>query len=358
MLEERTAVVTLTVGGKELAFKISNSLEGVDLYFPYKLKKIRDNRICGKGLNYYNSSLKDLTANLFKRYNKIIYIMALGIVVRVIAPFLKDKRVDPAVVTIDETGRYVISTLAGHLGGANELTEKIAEILDSTAVITTATDCQGKPAIDLLSKRINASIEPFQNLKLANAAIVNNRPLNIFTDHKINSVHSDNIEFSPLSDLNTRTIQSGFPLIISNRQFSIDSNYLQLIPRNIIIGIGCRRGVTVSEITKAIDAALNILNIKRESIKKLATIDLKEDESGLIAYAVENSLEIDIIKREEIKKADLNISSSEFVEKVIGVPGVCEPAALLSSKTGKLILEKTKFSRVTIAVVEEVVLDE
>lgn len=358
MIEERIAIVILTVGGKKLAFKISNSLEGVDLYFSYKLKESSDNRICGKEINYYNSSLKELTVSLFKEYSKIIYIMALGIVVRVIAPFLQDKRVDPAIVTIDETGLNVISTLAGHLGGANRLAEKIAEILDSKAVITTATDCQGKLAIDLLAKRINASIEPFENLKLANAAIVNNRLLNIFTDYKITFIQSDNIEIYPLSDLSTRNIQGGFPVVISNRQFSIDGNYLQLIPRNIIIGIGCRRGVTVSELGRAVDAAFNNLNIRKESIKKLATIDLKEDESGLIKYAFENSLEIDIIKREEIKKADLNISSSEFVEKMIGVPGVCEPAALLSSKMGKLILKKTKFSRVTIAVVEEVALDE
>jgi len=304
-------------------------------------------------VDYYNSSLKNLTASLFEKYDSIIYIMALGIVVRVIAPFLANKKVDPAVITIDETAQNVISTLSGHLGGANMLTNRVAEILNSNPVITTATDCQDKIAIDILAKKLNCKIEPFSNLKLANSALVNNEPLNIFSDYNLTLLERENINFYRLSQLNLELIEENFSVIISNKKFNFDSEFLQLIPQNIIVGIGCRRGVEKGKIRQVVDKTFNKLGMSKKSIKNLATIDLKKDEKGLLNYAEEKSLKIDIIEREMIKKEDLNISHSDFVQKTVGVPGVCEPSALLSSTNGKLILSKTKYKEVTIAVVEE-----
>lgn len=350
--DERTAIVTLTRRGQDLALKIKGSLKEVNIYSPQKLMNQ------GEGICHYNTSLKELTVKLFKEYKNIIYIMALGIVVRVIAPCLKDKRVDPAIVTIDESAQHVISTLSGHLGGANALTDRIAKILKTKAVITTATDCQGKLAIDLLARKLNCTMEPFKNLKFANATIVNEQPLSIFTDYKIDLTKTANISIYPLAALGSKLVQTGFPVIISNSNIIIDQDYLQLIPSNIIIGIGCRRGVAAKEIKFAIDETLKSLNLKEKSIKKLATIDLKKDETGLIEYAAEKFLEIDFIKRYEIKNTNLKISRSEFVQKMIGVAGVCEPAALLSSKKGKLILAKTIYNRVTVAVVEEEIIIE
>jgi cobalt-precorrin 5A hydrolase len=351
-VEKKIAIVTLTKGGQKLALQLKNILTNVDVYSPRKLKCKRHKVI------YYYSSLKELTANLFKQYSNIIYIMSLGIVVRIIAPYLKNKRVDPAILTMDETAKNVISTLSGHLGGANQLTRKIARILNSNEVITTATDCQDKPAVDLLAKKMDCIIEPFQKLKLANSAIVNGRSLNIFTDYNINLSETDKISIYPLSLYNSENMPRGFPVVISNKKIYIANDYLQLIPQNIIIGIGCRRGISVNKIRLAVDKALKVLNIKKNSIKKLATIDLKKDELGLLKYAEEKSLKLDIIDRDKIKKADLKINRSEFVEKITGVPGVCEPAALLSSTQGKLIMPKTKYNKVTVAVVEEEVNNE
>ena len=361
MLEaEKIAVVTLTRGGQELALEIRKSIGQVDIYTPLKLKRqldeiqktnIQEEKIHYK-IYYYDSKLRELTASLFKDYQNIVYIAALGIVVRIIAPYLRSKRDDPAVVTIDETGRNVISTLSGHLGGANRLTERIAGILHSNPVITTATDCQGKPAIDMLAKKMGCAIEPFANLKLANGAIVNDRPLHIFTDYNLELRETDFFSIYPLSKISTEK-NTGFPVVISNKVIEIEGNYLQLIPRNIIIGIGCRRGISAVEINHAVEESLQVLELKENSIKKLATIDLKKDEMGLFEYAAEKSLEIDFIDREEINKADLGINNSDFVQKMVGVPGVCEPAALLSSRNGVLILEKMKFNKITIAIVEE-----
>ncbi|MFW6022822.1 MAG: cobalt-precorrin 5A hydrolase [Halanaerobiaceae bacterium] len=347
--KEKIAVITLSRRGQDLATKLEDLFNDLDIYCKDKYR-LDSNEV--KGIEYYNSSVKELTAILFKEYKNIIYIMALGIVVRVIAPYLKSKKEDPAVVTIDESGRNVISTLSGHLGGANQLTTEIADILKANSVITTATDCQGKPAIDMLAKEMNCIIEPFKNLKLANAAIVNDRPLSIFTDYTLDISESKYISVYPLSDFFSVS-QSGFPVIVSNKEIKINGDYLQLIPRNIVVGIGCRRGISAEEISSVVQGSLQSLNLSEKSIKKIATIDLKKDEIGLLEYAAQKSLEMEIIDREEINNTNLDISQSDFVQKMIGVPGVCEPAALLASDSGKLILPKTKCGRITIAVVEE-----
>ena len=343
----RIAVIALTKGGKNIALKIKKEFKNIDIYLSEKLKSDFSD------IYFYNSTLKELTADLFKKYDSVIYIMALGIVVRVIAPFLENKKVDPAVVTIDETAQNVISTLSGHLGGANKLTAKLAEILKSNPVITTATDCQNKTAIDILAKRANCRIEPFSKLKLANSAIVNNETLNIFSDYNLYLQETKNINIYPLSQLKSDLVQKNFSVIISNKRYNFAKKYLQLIPQNITIGVGCRRGVSSKKIKRAVNKTLKNLNLKENSIKNLATIDLKSDERGLLEYAEEKSFNIDIISREKIKKAELEVSYSDFVKKVVGVGSVCEPAALLSSNKGELIFSKTKFDEVTIAVVEE-----
>lgn len=350
--DKTTVIVTLTRGGKKLGKELKESLNGADLFCPVKFKTIEGGK--GEKIFYYDLSLRELTVDLFQRYDNIIYIMSLGIVVRIIASYLESKKVDPAVITIDETGKNVISTLSGHLGGANQLTEEIARVLNANPVITTATDCQNKVAIDLLAQKMGCVIKPFSNLKLANSAIVNNNPLNIFSDYYLPILEEENIEIYPLSQLGSKLNEKAFSVIISNKNYDFKKEYLQLIPRNITVGIGCRRGVAKEKIEEAVTKSLKKLNLRESSIKNLATIDLKADEAGLLAYSEEKSFKLDIIERVKIKKADLeNISYSEFVKKTVGVAGVCEPAALLSSNHGKLILKKSKFDKVTIALVEE-----
>ncbi|MFW5980302.1 MAG: cobalt-precorrin 5A hydrolase [Bacillota bacterium] len=349
--DQNTAVVTLTVGAKDLGKKIKNEWTKIDLYVPEQLKKMNDFE---EGIIFYDCKLRELIEDLFENYNNIIFIMALGIVVRIISPYLQNKKVDPAVVTVDERGKNVISTLSGHLGGANKLTKKLADILNSNAVITTATDCQNKLAIDLLAQKIDSVIKPFKNLKFANAAIVNNNQLNIFSNYKLPLSDNQNINICPLSQLDTKLPKQGFTVIISNKNYDFEKEYLQLIPKNITVGIGCKRGIVKKKIENAIKKSLDKLNLQKESIKKLATIDLKADEKNLVAYADENNLSLDIIDRDKIKNANLkNISYSEFVKNTVGVAAVCEPAAILSSNNGKLILKKTKYDQVTIALVEE-----
>ncbi|OCL26132.1 hypothetical protein U472_08945 [Orenia metallireducens] len=339
----KLAIVALTESGSNLAKSLGNKIEGAEIYLPAKFNE-------GGGIYSFDNSLRELVAQLFKEYDGLIFIMALGIVVRVIAPYLADKRRDPAIVTIDETGENVISTLSGHLGGANTLTEKVAALLGANPVITTATDCHGKLAIDLLAQRLDCEMFPFENLKLANSAIVNDKPLNIFTDYQLELEEDENINLYPLKELEQR---EGFPVFITNKAIDLTAEYLQLVPKNIIIGIGCRKGISVAEVEEAIFYVLEKLQLRRESIKALATVDLKEKERGIIEAAYRLEVPLNIISRTEIKGVDFEYTSSEFVKEKIGVGGVCEPVAILSGENPQLLLPKTIKGRVTVAVVEE-----
>jgi len=355
----KIAILALTFQGVKLAKKLGALIKDNNVDF-FLSEKFNDEKI---EVESYFNSLRELVQEIFFKYDAFIFIMATGIVVRIIAPYINDKRTDPAVVVIDEMGRNVISLLSGHLGGANALTEEIAQKIGANPVITTATDVQGRPAFDLLAKRISARILPFKNLKYANAALVNNKDLIIFTDYHflglldnyddIRLISIDNLSRAKVEKMINNISKDSFPVVISNKLFKVKQAFLQLVPQNIIVGVGSRRGVSHSQVKNAVDFALNKLNLRLESIKKIATIDLKADETGIKDFAEKIKAPINIISREKIKKSDISFTESEFVKKTIGVGGVCEPAAILSSRKGELILKKTAVDRVTVAVVEE-----
>ncbi len=356
----KKGILVLTKKGISQAERLKalyQPFQQADIYYPVSRSKEKS-----ENNNYhysYQGSLREQVGRLFPEYNQLVFIMALGIVVRVIAPYLKDKRSDPAVVTIDQAGRNIISTLSGHLGGANRLALEIAAALGGNPVITTASELEGQIAFDLLAQMLNCRLIPFANLKQANAAVVNESMVNIFTDHYCSLIKevlpkgaNQKIKIYPLGELEKH--QNGFPVIISNRQLPlIYRDYLQLVPRNIVIGIGCRRGVQLKQVETAVTNALAQLCLRKEGIKNLATIELKSDERAISEYAGKLGVPVDLIKQEEIRAADFTYSTSPFVQQAIGVGGVCEPAALLSAKQGRLLLGKTVFNQITIAVVEE-----
>ncbi|MFW5976789.1 MAG: cobalt-precorrin 5A hydrolase [Bacillota bacterium] len=353
----KLAVIALTENGADISTRLKNDLLAndcnykIDLFFPGKLNY--------KKGNIFNHGLKDLIKNVFYEYDGLIMVMALGIVVRVISPYLEDKRLDPAVVTMDEKGENVISTLSGHLGGANELTHIISEILEANPVITTATDTQGKMAFDVMAKKLNMKIIPFKKVKQANSALVNKKQINLYTSLEFKDlplISEENVRLLPLSqflDNDSKNIKSDFSVIISNKKLDLNKNQLQLIPRNLVIGIGCRQGVNTKTIENAVNYALDLVEKNRESIKKLATIDLKQEETGILEFAKKLKIPVDFVSKQEIKDCDYNYSKSSFVKEKIGVGGVCEPTAMISSQNGKLILKKTVRNQVTVAIVEE-----
>ncbi len=178
----------------------------------------------------------------------LIFIMATGIVVRTIATLLKDKRTDPAVVVLDEKGEYVISLLSGHIGGANKLAGTIADYLGAQAVITTASDVQGKVALDVWASGKNLYIENAEKLKKLSSRIVNGRKIKLYADCHIESDELP-VEFIPVNS------DKGADFIISNR--GISSKALFLRPKNLFAGIGCNRGTAKEEIREIFDSVLH-----------------------------------------------------------------------------------------------------
>ncbi|RCW50445.1 cobalt-precorrin 5A hydrolase [Halanaerobium sp. MA284_MarDTE_T2] len=346
--DKKIAIIILTPAAKKIALKLKKVVSSLDIYSPNKLKD-KNNQF------YYFNSFKTTINDIFNKYDGIVFIMALGIVVRIIAPLLNNKKTDPAVITIDDSGQNVISTLSGHLGGANLLTVEIAAVLDSNPVITTATDCSNQPAFDLLAQKLNCKIEPFKRLKKANGALLFGKEVHIYTDYKIHIKETKKLKKHSLNYVNNKIKDDVFEVIISNQQYKLKENQLQLIPRNIIIGIGCRKNISFFAIKSALNSILIENNLSRESIKKLATIDLKKNEKGILKLAEKNDWPLEIITRKKIREIEdsLKIKKSDFVKKTIGVAAAAAPAAILASNNGELIVDKQKYAGITLAVFEE-----
>jgi cobalt-precorrin 5A hydrolase len=311
----------------------------------------------------------------FSKYDGIICIMATGIVVRSIAPWLVHKSQDPAVVVMDEKGQFVISLLSGHLGGANDLAKTLAEGLGAQAVITTATDVQGTLAIDNLAKKYNLGIENYQLIKHLNTLLLNRVEVEIFTQYPLeiaNLVQDkgnlQNIKIHPIEDLPQALTKEDLDLveqgkkgwvIITNQDLALLRQLPKMVmvmrPRNIIVGIGCRRGTPRQVIETAVLNGLAQLKVTKESIINLASVDIKRDEEGLLELAESWQVPIKFFSTEEIAEVIENnlidnLRVSEFVREKIGVGGVCEPVTVLSNKTVELVLPKTIYQGVTIAI--------
>ena len=277
----------------------------------------------------------------------IICIMATGIVVRAAAPLIKDKKSDPAVVVLDEKGRFAISLLSGHLGGANELAKKAADYLGGEAVITTASDVQGKLAIDLWARDKGLFVEDFEKLKRISAKIVNGKKIKLKTDDSV-SVSSLPEEFIPVDSTEEADV------IVSHRLIKSDALFLR--PKNLFAGVGCNRGTSKEEIGGAVKDILQEEGLSCHSVRNLATIDVKMEEGGLLAFAHDERLDIDFFSREELNKAALshNIRTSKAVRTATGAVAVAEPAALLSaqklSNDCTLLMPKRKKGNVTLAI--------
>ncbi len=354
----KIAVVAVTIKGLKLAERTAALLSETGehktvLYVPGKFSLLR---IEGER-QPYRKPLRELFRELFKEYEGIICIMALGIVMRLSAPHLRDKTVDPAVVVVDELGQNVISALSGHLGGANRLTVQLAGLLEANPVITTATDVNGLPAVEMLAVENGWTVEPFELVKKINSDLVNDKKIFMYTEYPLNIELPEQIELREFARYSPGRREDGRVILITNRSSkNFPHGTMFLRPANLFIGIGCRRDVSDEEVREAINAALEETGRALSSVRSIASIDIKSNEQGLLDAAEELKLPVEFLSREQIvevldRRQDL--SYSEMVKDRIGVGGVCEPAAILSAgETSVLIMPKTRYGRVTVAIAE------
>jgi len=280
----------------------------------------------------------------FAAADALIFVGAAGIAVRMIAPHLRHKSEDCAVLVIDERGRFVIPILSGHIGGANALAAELADALGATAVITTATDVNGRFSVDAWAARQGYAISDMELAKRVSAAILEG-------DVAFQS------DFPVKNDILPAGLAPGgsgaLGVAVTVEIKSPFARTLRLIPRAVRLGVGCRRGADSAAIRALAEEALSAYGIDKRAVKEVATIDLKKDEPGLLSFCRVEGWPLRFYSAEELRAAEGEFTASAFVESVTGVDNVCERAALREG--GRLLIPKQAKNGVTVAAAIETV---
>lgn len=278
---------------------------------------------------------------IFNQVDAMVFVGSVGIAVREIAPHVRDKSTDPAVVSIDELGKFVVPLLSGHIGGANDLALELATALKSIPVITTATDINKRFSVDAWAARNGYIIASLNRAKAVSAAILE-QDVPLKSDYPIGTELPSGVVLGDSGDVG---------ICISVYKEEPFERTLRLIPKNLHIGIGCRKGTSADAICDAVDAVLMEHNIDRRAVKCVASIDLKSEEAGLLQFCEEQKFSVSFYTSEELKAVPGAFTPSEFVQSITGVDNVCERAALIGAE--KLIVKKTARNGVTVAVAAE-----
>jgi cobalt-precorrin 5A hydrolase len=339
----RLAVVALTKNGAVVAAKIVEKMTA-DLFTRWDFQGAQP------AGDLANGRFSAFVGELFEKYEGIIFIMACGIVVRSIAPFLKNKKTDPAVLVIDEQGGHVISLLAGHYGGANQLARQIAALIGGEAVITTATDLQQVIAFDLFAKENECIIENESELKTISAALVNGETVALYTPYRLRGQLPRQIRQGTIPGDPGRLaviLDNG----LGNEPAARQALFIR--PKNLILGIGCKRGTAKTAIGNAVADFLQKNRRSFLSLKKLASIELKANETGILEYCRERDLIFQTLSVAQLAVIQSQLSSSDFVKQTVGVGNVAEACALLAGNHTRLICGKMVYPGITLALAEE-----
>ena len=286
----------------------------------------------------YVPPLADFSAPLFSWADVLLFLGSTGMAVRAIAPWVKDKKTDPAVVVMDEGAHFVISLLSGHIGGANRLTGMLASALGAVPVITTATDTRGRFSVDEWAARNGLTIDDMTAAKAVSAAILEGE-VPLLCDYPIASALPQGVVPGE---------QGSVGIYIGWRNAAPFATTLRLIPRVLNLGIGCRRGISEERIEAAVQAVLGPIPL--EAVAKVVSIDLKREEPGLLGFCARRKLPAVFYSAEELNRVPGDFPASERVKAVTGVDNVCQRAAMLDGKN--CVIEKTALDGVTVALAE------
>lgn len=349
-----TAIYALTPHGARLARTLADQLDA-DLFLPARLA---DSGYGGssthKAIRF--DRLLDVVGENFSLYRGQIFVAASGIVVRAIAPHLTYKNQDPGVVVIDQEGKHAISLLSGHLGGANELAHKVAQLTGGKAVITTATDTAGVPSVDLLAKERNLVILNQGAVKCVNMAILQANPVQVFDPEDRLGLKKQEKTGLAIEQIENEdqwiSSHSGVWVTWKSKKPDPALSQLVLHPKCLVAGVGCNTGTESHEILDLITRTFKENALALKSLKCLTTIEAKKDERGLKEAARELDVPLIFFDSSEIQSIDAP-HPSNVVKKHMGVSSVCEATALLKSGKGQLLVPKTKSPNATLAVALE-----
>lgn len=348
----KIAIIAITRNGARIGARLQSSVGNAELHV---LQKYRGE--AGKHSVPFTGELHELVRRLWPEVEGLVFIMAAGIVVRMIAPHLEGKETDPAVVVMDDAGKYAISLLSGHLGGANELASRCAFVTGAREVITTATDANELPSFDMLAKDHGWEIEDLARVKLLNSLLLEDEEIAVTDNTSLVRPYfhgRGRLVFYETFVAALRSSAKGL-LLVANSIVPPQLNSERLLilrPKNLVLGIGCNSGTSAAEIDAVVLANLKRLFLSLRSVRSIATAAAKRDEAGLLAFAEKYVLPVVFYESAELNAVAAPSPPSAHVLEAIGAAGVAEPAALLASNGGHLILKKVKSGNVTLAIAE------
>ena len=345
----KMALLAITRHGIEIARRIKQRMPEVEVYVPAK------HNDGGNDIIWFLEQSTLLVGNLFKTYDALICIFSLGAVIRMVAPHLIDKKSDPAVLVIDDRANNVISTLSGHLGGANALARLVASFLGAQPIITTAADVNETIAVDLLGREFGWTIENFENVTKVSALMVNEEKIAIYQDAGEKNwwpapLPKNVMLVDSIDQIKSQEFKAG--LIISDRLIAdqtIISKSVIYRPKTLVVGIGLHWDTSKETIDSGINTVLQEKGLSFQSIRNIASIDRKAKVKGLEEFSMQYRIPVEIYEKDRLASVDVP-NPSATVQRFEGTSSVSEASSLLSSK-GELVIPKQKLPpNLTIAV--------
>ena len=387
-----TSIVAISRHGAELARRLADCLEGpVELHIAHRFHQQ------GGVETPFDLPARPVIQKLFTEARRLVLFMPVGAAVRLLAPSLRDKRADPAVVCVDDGGRFAVSLVSGHLGGADQLAQEVAEALGATPVVTSASHVMGVFAVDLLGRDLGWTIEaqPGQ-LTRASAAVVNGEAVGLFQDAGELDLRPEDQElpenvtrYSSVDAVMESSCVAA--LLITDRSLSAfvhdetdDKAVVIYRPKTLVAGMGCRRGVPADELEGLLTSAFDANGLALGSLSCIATAELKRDEPGIVALAQKYDVPVRCYSADELnsvfeetpqpavdageeippdlrlndeaggtgqtREAKLAPTARPRVHELLGIWGVAEPAALLAAGSRELLVARIKSNRATIAI--------
>lgn len=336
-IDPEIAVWALTPGGLKIARKIVGQMPHAVLMLSESIYDYTD-AVCfqrlGPAVNQY-----------FHQFQGHVFVMATGIVVRMIAGHLQHKTTDPGVVVVDDKGQFAISLVSGHLGGANALARAVATVTEGVPVITTATDVNHLPAIDTIAQTRNLVIENPDMIKAVNMAFLKSRKVVVYDPYNlINGMIPEEFVETQQRPKNDMAM-----IVVDDRIAGCRDNTLYLRPGVLSAGIGCNRGTSCEEIRQHLVDTCTANSLSLLSVQNLATIDIKKNEAGIRSLGNELGIPILFYNSLTLDQVGSIKNPSDYAKKYTGAKSVCEAAAIMASNNGTLIVPKTKTKNVTIA---------
>jgi cobalt-precorrin 5A hydrolase len=348
-MSSKVAIICITKNGINIAKRIKEKIPSASIYSQSKHKDSSD------GIIWFEKNTKNMVEEIFKEYDSIICIFSLGAVIRLISNLLVDKKTDPAVIVIDDKANFVISALSGHLGGANALSKSIADILNSTAVITTAADVNETIAVDLLGNNFQWRIENFENVTRVSAHMVNEEKIGVYQDAGESNWWDKELPknvtvVQNIDELRSDDFKAG--LIISDKIIADPILVRKSViyrPKSLVVGIGFHWDTTQADIEVGIMKVLEDNGLSFLSIRNLSTINRGKSPITLGAFSDKHGIPLEFFDKDKLSNVTVP-NPSELVKKYEGTSSVSEASSILSSG-GELIVSKQKFPpNLTVAV--------